>query len=151
MKAVVWQAPGQIDLEEAPDARIEQPGDAVVRLTTSAICGTPGTSFFGGPEATGPVNGLQVGFARIPFAAADLILLPDAVPDEQAIVHLAVKMGNRPPPRNHPAAGGPGGQRRRRPSVTADSGRADRRRGQCLPHLDTREPGWVKVALAPVA
>ena len=40
MKAVVWQAPGQIELQEVPDARIEQPGDAVVRLTISAICGT---------------------------------------------------------------------------------------------------------------
>lgn len=159
MKAVVWQAPGQIDLEEVPDARIEQPGDAVVRLTMSAICGTDlhmvrgtipgmvpgtvlghegvgvveavgdtvrgfvpgdrvvipsticcgncvycragytsqcdnansngaeaGTSFFGGPESTGPVNGLQASFARIPFAAANLIPLPDEVTDEQAIV-----------------------------------------------------------------
>jgi threonine dehydrogenase-like Zn-dependent dehydrogenase len=40
MKAVVWQAPGQIDLQGVSDARIEQPGDAVVRLTMSAICGT---------------------------------------------------------------------------------------------------------------
>jgi threonine dehydrogenase-like Zn-dependent dehydrogenase len=33
MKAVVWQGSGQIELQEVPDARIEQPGDAVVRLT----------------------------------------------------------------------------------------------------------------------
>jgi threonine dehydrogenase-like Zn-dependent dehydrogenase len=117
MKAVVWQASGQIDLQEVPDARIEQPGDAVVRLTMSAICGTDlhmvrgtmpdmvpgtvipsticcgtysycraaymsqcdkanpdgpaaGTSFFGGPRATGPINSLQAAFARVPFAAA---------------------------------------------------------------------------------
>jgi threonine dehydrogenase-like Zn-dependent dehydrogenase len=159
MKALVWQAPGQIDLQEVPDARIEQPGDAVVRLTMSAICGTDlhmvrgtmpdmvpgtvlghegvgvvetvgpevrgfrpgdrvvipsticcgtcaycragynsqcdsanpngpaaGTSFFGGPKSTGPINGLQATFVRIPFAAANLIPLPDAVTDEQAIV-----------------------------------------------------------------
>ncbi|MFY9807695.1 MAG: alcohol dehydrogenase catalytic domain-containing protein [Pseudonocardiaceae bacterium] len=159
MKAVVWQAPGQIDLQEVPDAWIEQPGDAVVRLTMSAICGTDlhmvrgtmpdmvpgtvlghegvgvveavgpevrgfragdrvvipsticcgicsycragynsqcdnanpngpdaGTSFFGGPKSTGPINGLQATFARIPFAAANLIPLPGAVTDEQAIV-----------------------------------------------------------------
>lgn len=29
-----------------------------------------GTSFFGGPQATGPVNGLQAEYARIPYAAA---------------------------------------------------------------------------------
>jgi threonine dehydrogenase-like Zn-dependent dehydrogenase len=159
MKAVVWQAPGHIDVEEVPDARIEQPGDAVVRLTMSAICGTDlhmvrgtmpdmvagtvlghegvgvveavgkdvrgfkpgdrvvipsticcgicsycragynsqcdnanpngpaaGTCFFGGPRSTGPVNGLQATFARVPYAAANLIPLPDAVTDEQAIV-----------------------------------------------------------------
>lgn len=159
MKAVVWHAPGQIDLQEVPDARIEQPSDAVVRMTMSAICGTDlhmvrgtmpdmvagtvlghegvgvveavgdsvrgfvpgdrvvipsticcgicvycragytsqcdnanpngpaaGTSFFGGPQSTGPVNGLQATYARIPFAAANLIPLPDAVTDEQAIV-----------------------------------------------------------------
>jgi threonine dehydrogenase-like Zn-dependent dehydrogenase len=159
MKAVTWQGPGQIELEEVPDARIEQPGDAVVRLTMSAICGTDlhmvrgtmpdmvpgtvlghegvgvveavgtevrafvpgdrvvipsticcgvcsycragytsqcdnanpngpaaGTSFFGGPRSTGPIHGLQATFARVPFAAANLVPLPDAVSDEQAIV-----------------------------------------------------------------
>lgn len=224
MKAVVWQAPGQIDLEEVPDARIEHPGDAVVRLTMSAICGTDlhmvrgtmpgmvpgtvlghenvgvveavgdnvrafvpgdrvvipsticcgtcvycragstsqcdnanpnvpdaGTSFFGGPESTGPVNGLQASFARIPFAAANLIPLPDAVTDEQAIVHLAVKMGNCP-------------HRAIIPQLVdlVASGAADP--AQLLTQVepiddvvsayrtfDTREPGWVKVALAPVA
>ena len=40
MKAVVWNGPGQIDLEDVADARIEAPTDAVVRLTMSAICGT---------------------------------------------------------------------------------------------------------------
>lgn len=45
-----------------------------------------GTSFFGGPQSTGPFNGLQATYARIPFAAANLIPLPDAVTDEQAIV-----------------------------------------------------------------
>ncbi len=159
MKAVVWQGPGKIDLQEVPDPRIEQPSDAVVRLTMSAICGTDlhmirgtmpgmiagtvlghegvgvveavgadvrgfrpgdrvvipstigcgncsycrsgyysqcdnanpngpsaGTSFFGGPQSTGPFNGLQAGYARIPFASANLIPLPEAVTDEQAII-----------------------------------------------------------------
>jgi threonine dehydrogenase-like Zn-dependent dehydrogenase len=139
MKALVWQAPGQIDLQEVPDARIEQSGDAVVRLRMSAICGTDlhmvrgtmpdmvpgtvlghegvgvvetvgpevrgfrpgdrvvipsticcgtcaycragynsqcdsanpngpaaGTSFFGGPKSTGPINGLQATFGGFP-------------------------------------------------------------------------------------
>lgn len=158
MKAVVWNGPGEIDLEEVPDARIEQSEDAVVRMTMSAICGTDlhmvrgtmpgmvpgtvlghegvgvveavgsgvrgfrpgdrvvipstlccgtcsycragytsqcdrvnpngpaaGTSFFGGPESTGPFQGLQATYARVPYASANLIPLPESVTDEQAI------------------------------------------------------------------
>ncbi|WP_428487460.1 zinc-dependent alcohol dehydrogenase [Rhodopila sp.] len=159
MKAVVWHAIGDIRLDEVPEPKIEQPTDAVVRLTASAICGTDlhfvrgtfsgmkpgtilghegvgvveqvgadvrnfdvgdrvvicstiacgtcsycragyyaqcdnanpngpsaGTSFFGGPAATGPVNGLQAERARIPFAAATMVKLPEQVSDDQAIL-----------------------------------------------------------------
>ena len=40
MKAVVWHGIGDIRLDTVPDPRIEQPTDAIVRLTASAICGT---------------------------------------------------------------------------------------------------------------
>ncbi|GAB0116486.1 zinc-dependent alcohol dehydrogenase [Acidisoma sp. 7E03] len=40
MKAVIWRGVGDIALAEVDDPRIEQPTDAVVRLTASAICGT---------------------------------------------------------------------------------------------------------------
>ncbi len=159
MKALVWHGLGDIRLDEVPDPKIEQPGDAVVRLTASAICGTDlhfvrgtmsgmvpgtilghegvgvveqlgrevrnfevgdrvvicstiacgtcsycragyfaqcdkanpngpaaGTSFFGGPKETGPVNGLQAELARIPFAATTMVKLPDSVTDDQAIM-----------------------------------------------------------------
>jgi threonine dehydrogenase-like Zn-dependent dehydrogenase len=45
-----------------------------------------GTSFFGGPEPTGPVNGLQSELARIPYAATTLVKVPDTVTDDQAIM-----------------------------------------------------------------
>ena len=44
-----------------------------------------GTSFFGGPKATGPFHGLQAEKARIPFANIGLIKLPEAISDDQAI------------------------------------------------------------------
>lgn len=44
-----------------------------------------GTSFFGGPKATGPFHGLQAEKARIPYANIGLIKLPDAISDDQAI------------------------------------------------------------------
>lgn len=45
-----------------------------------------GTCFFGGPQTTGPVNGLQAEYARIPYASNTLTALPDTVSDEQAIL-----------------------------------------------------------------
>lgn len=159
MKAVVWHGVGDIRLDDVPEPKIQQPTDAIVKLTASAICGTDlhmirgtmpgmkpgtilghegvglieqlgpdvrnlkvgdrvlipstiacgycsycrggyyaqcdyanpngpaaGTAFFGGPEKSGPYNGLQAEKARIPFAHVNLIKLPDDVSDEQAIL-----------------------------------------------------------------
>jgi threonine dehydrogenase-like Zn-dependent dehydrogenase len=159
MKALVWHATGDIRLDDVAEPQIEQPTDAVIRLTASAICGTDlhfirgtfsdmkagtilghegvgiieqlgdqvrnfdvgdrvvvcstlscgycppcrsgntaqcdnanpngpqaGTCFFGGPQATGPVNGLQAEKARIPFASNTLVKVPQEVSDEQAIL-----------------------------------------------------------------
>jgi threonine dehydrogenase-like Zn-dependent dehydrogenase len=40
MKAVVFHGIGDIRLDNLPEPRIQQPTDAIVRLTASAICGT---------------------------------------------------------------------------------------------------------------
>ena len=47
---------------------------------------TAGTCFFGGPQTTGPVDGLQAQYARIPFAHVGPVWLPDSVSDDQAIM-----------------------------------------------------------------
>ncbi|EME23086.1 alcohol dehydrogenase catalytic domain-containing protein [Rhodococcus triatomae] len=159
MKAIVWHDIGDIRLDDVDVPKIQEPTDAIIRLTTSAICGTDlhlvrgtmagmksgtvvghegvgvieevgeavrgfspgervvvcstiacgtcsycragyfaqcdnanpngrqaGTSFFGGPEATGAVDGLQAEYARIPYAATTLVKVPDAVSDEQAVM-----------------------------------------------------------------
>ena len=159
MKAVVFHGVGDIRLDDVPEPTLQDPEDAVVRLTASAICGTDlhfvrgtmagmrpgtilghegvgvvealgprvrnldegdrvvvcstiacgscsycragyyaqcdranpngpqaGTAFFGGPEPTGPFDGLQAEKARIPFAHTGLVRLPDEVSDEQAIL-----------------------------------------------------------------
>ncbi len=158
MKAVVFHGVGDIRLEDVPEPKIQDPMDAIVRITRSAICGTDlhmvrgtmagmvpgtilghegvgiieevgpgvrnlregdrvvipstiacgycsycragyyamcdnanpngklaGTSFFGGPKMTGPFNGLQAEYARIPFANVGLVKVPEAVTDDQAI------------------------------------------------------------------
>ena len=159
MKAVVFHGVGDIRLNEVEKPKIQEPTDAIVRLTSSAICGTDlhmvrgtlsgmkpgtilghegvgvveevgrdvrnlvpgdrvvipstlgcgycsycragyyaqcdninpngpqaGTAFFGGPEMTGPFNGLQADYVRIPYAYINHVKLPDSVTDEQALL-----------------------------------------------------------------
>lgn len=40
MKAIVFHGIGDIRLDEVPEPRLQEPTDAIVRLTVSAICGT---------------------------------------------------------------------------------------------------------------
>ncbi|MEW5927513.1 MAG: zinc-dependent alcohol dehydrogenase [Gemmatimonadota bacterium] len=40
MKAVVWHGVGDIRLDDVSDPRIQEPTDAIIRITASAICGT---------------------------------------------------------------------------------------------------------------
>jgi threonine dehydrogenase-like Zn-dependent dehydrogenase len=40
MKAVVWHGRRDVRVEQVPDPAIEQPTDAIVRVTSSAICGS---------------------------------------------------------------------------------------------------------------
>jgi threonine dehydrogenase-like Zn-dependent dehydrogenase len=94
-------------VEEVGDAvRGFSPGDRVV-VTSTIGCGMcayclsgyyaqcdranpngprAGSCFFGGPQATGPVDGLQAEQARIPFASTTLVRVPDEVSDDQAIL-----------------------------------------------------------------
>jgi threonine dehydrogenase-like Zn-dependent dehydrogenase len=45
-----------------------------------------GTSFYGGPEPTGPFDGLQAEYARVPYAHTNLVAIPPGVSDEQALM-----------------------------------------------------------------
>jgi threonine dehydrogenase-like Zn-dependent dehydrogenase len=45
-----------------------------------------GSTVFGGPEAAGPIDGLQAEFVRVPWAQNSMHLLPDTVSDDQAIL-----------------------------------------------------------------
>jgi threonine dehydrogenase-like Zn-dependent dehydrogenase len=155
----VWHGTGDIRLDDVATPKIEEPTDAIIRITRSAICGTDlhmvrgtmpgmregtilgheavgvveetgrdvrgfskgdrvvvcstvgcgrcaycragyyaqcdvanpngpaaGTCFFGGPEGTGPIDGLQAEYARIPYAATTLVRVPEQVTDDQAIL-----------------------------------------------------------------
>ena len=92
--------------EIGADVRRFAPGDRVIvsstmscgmcrycRMGQTAQCDVAnpngpaaGTCFFGGPESTGPVDGLQAEYARIPWASNTLIPLPDNVSFDAAIL-----------------------------------------------------------------
>jgi threonine dehydrogenase-like Zn-dependent dehydrogenase len=92
--------------EVGPQVRNFSPGDRVVIPSTigcgrCAYCragyfaqcdvanpngGDAGTSFYGGPESTGPFDGLQAEYARVPFAHTNLVPIPPGVSDEQALM-----------------------------------------------------------------
>ncbi|WP_026076135.1 zinc-dependent alcohol dehydrogenase [Noviherbaspirillum massiliense] len=88
MKAVVYHSVGDIRLEDVPEPKIEQPTDAIVRLTASAICGTDlhfvrGT-FAGmqegtilGHEGIGIVE--QVGGGVRNIVAGDRVVIPSTI------------------------------------------------------------------------
>src|ERR1700710_1400082 len=40
MKAAVFHAPGKVSVDNVPDPKIEQPTDAIIRVTSTAICGS---------------------------------------------------------------------------------------------------------------
>ena len=45
-----------------------------------------GTAFYGGPASSGPFDGMQAEFVRVPFANVNLVPVPDDVSDDQAIL-----------------------------------------------------------------
>lgn len=84
MKAVVYQEPHRISVEDVPDPTIEDPNDVVVQITTTAICGSdlhmyegrtdvaPGTVF--GHENMGTVVEVGPGVASV--QKGDRVVLP---------------------------------------------------------------------------
>lgn len=88
MKAVVFHGVGDIRLDDVADPKIQNPTDAVVRITTSAICGTdlhmvrgtlpgmkPGTVL--GHEGVGIVE--EVGSEVRNFRPGDRVVIPSTI------------------------------------------------------------------------
>ncbi len=84
MQAVVWKSPNTVAVEKVDDPKIQEETDAVLRLTTAAICGSdlhmyegrapvePGTIF--GHENMGIIE--QVGSAVKSIKVGDRVVLP---------------------------------------------------------------------------
>ena len=84
MKAVVYQGPYELSVEEVEDAKIQDPTDVVIKITTAAICGSdlhmyegrtgaePGIVF--GHENMGVVEEVGPGVATV--KKGDRVVLP---------------------------------------------------------------------------
>ena len=42
MRALVWHGKRDVRIDQVPDPRLQEPTDAIVRITTTAICGSAG-------------------------------------------------------------------------------------------------------------
>lgn len=88
MKAVVWHGIGDVRLDDVPEPKIEAPTDAIVRITTSAMCGTdlhlirgtmPGmrAGTILGHEAVGEV--VEAGPGVRNFSPGDRVVIPSTI------------------------------------------------------------------------
>ncbi len=96
MRATVMYGPGDVRVEDRPDARIEQPTDAVVRVVRACVCGSdlhpyhsmtpnPGGQTMG-HEFIGVVE--EVGSGVEKFARGDFVISPFAFSDNTCPVCL---------------------------------------------------------------
>src|SRR3954449_3955027 len=84
MRAVVYRGPRQVEVTEVPDPTIQAPTDAVVRITTTNICGSDLHMYEGrtsveegkvlGHENLGEV--VEVGDAVVRVKVGDRVCLP---------------------------------------------------------------------------
>jgi len=89
MRAAVFHQPGDIRIEDVPDPRIQDPTDAIVRITHTAICGSDLWFYRGqqeyqagwrtGHEPMGVVE--EVGSAVRHVRPGDLVFAPFAISD----------------------------------------------------------------------
>lgn len=88
MKAVVWHGVGDIRLEDVPEPKIQASADAIVKITTSAICGTdlhlvrgtmPGMKegTIIGHEAVGEI--VETGTGVRNFSPGDRVVVPSTI------------------------------------------------------------------------
>lgn len=88
MKAVVFHGVGDVRIDDVPNPKIQDPSDAIVRLTASAICGTdlhfirgtvsgmkPGTIL--GHEGVGVVE--ELGRSVRNFEVGDRVVIPSTI------------------------------------------------------------------------
>jgi threonine dehydrogenase-like Zn-dependent dehydrogenase len=89
MRATLMYGPGDVRIENVPDSRIENPTDALVRITASCICGSDLHPYHSMDAAAGPARmghefiGVveEVGSDVVTVKKGDLVVSPFAISD----------------------------------------------------------------------
>ncbi|ADV66129.1 zinc-dependent alcohol dehydrogenase [Deinococcus maricopensis] len=95
MKAVVWQDIGKIQVQDVPEPTIQEPTDAIVRLTASAICGTD-LHFIRG-TMSGMVPGTVLGHEGVGVIEAVGADVRNFKPGDRVVIPSTVSCGVCPP------------------------------------------------------
>jgi threonine dehydrogenase-like Zn-dependent dehydrogenase len=90
MRAVVFDEVGRVRIAEVPEPVVEQPGDAVVRVTRTAICGSD-MHFFHGKAPIAPGEGL--GHEAVGVVEAVGPAVTRFAPGDRAVVAFDVACG----------------------------------------------------------
>ncbi len=91
MKAVVWRGVGDIRVEDVAEPRIQEPTDAIVRLTSSAICGTD-LHFVRG-TFTGMRDGIILGHEGVGVVEEVGDMVRNLVPGDRVVIPSTIACG----------------------------------------------------------
>ena len=83
MKAVTWHGKRDVRVDEVPDPRIEDPTDAIVRITSTNICGSDLHLY----EVLGPF----LGIGMITAVAKLLKITSDELVEEKELAYECLK------------------------------------------------------------
>ena len=91
MRAVVFVEPGRVEVADVPEPEVSDPGDALVRVTRAAICGSD-LHFLHGKTPTAPGAVLGHEAVGVVEAVGDAVLT--VRPGERVALSFAVACGS---------------------------------------------------------
>jgi threonine dehydrogenase-like Zn-dependent dehydrogenase len=92
MKALTWHGKRDVRIDEVPDPRIEQPTDALVRITTTAICGSDLHLY----EVMGPFIGEGAILGHEPMGIVEEVgsEVTDLSPGDRVVIPFQISCGH---------------------------------------------------------
>jgi threonine dehydrogenase-like Zn-dependent dehydrogenase len=92
MKAVTWHGKRDVRVEEVPDPTIQQPTDAVIRITSTGLCGSDLHLY----EVLGPFMGVGDILGHEPMGIVEEVgsAVPNLAPGDRVVVPFQISCGS---------------------------------------------------------